>query len=184
MKGWNKTTGQCLHSLAMRSGVYCLLRLRNNLTTFLCGLFDGRMEERRLDNFETLHTLHQHTSPVNSICEMSSGAVVSASSDTTLKVWDMNSKTVIRTLTGHSHCVNRVTELRGATTIASCSSDKKVRVWDVKTGSCIRVLKGHKSPVDELVELRDGTLLSGSYDEPIREWNVNKGVCCNIPIDE
>eukprot|EP01102_Stenamoeba_stenopodia_P011777 TRINITY_DN3639_c0_g3_i2.p1 TRINITY_DN3639_c0_g3~~TRINITY_DN3639_c0_g3_i2.p1 ORF type:complete len:255 (-),score=45.82 TRINITY_DN3639_c0_g3_i2:50-814(-) len=175
MKVWNKTTGECLRTIHMTGPVWRLLRLTNN-STFLCGLDDGRVEERRLVNFEALHTLHQHTDAVYSMCEVSGGAVVTASGDTTLKVWDMNSKTVICTLTGHSDDVIKVIQLRGTTTVASGSHDKTVRVWDVTTGNCVRVLQGHIDSVQTLVELRDGTLLSGSYAESIREWNI-KGEC-------
>eukprot|EP01102_Stenamoeba_stenopodia_P008907 TRINITY_DN2604_c0_g1_i9.p1 TRINITY_DN2604_c0_g1~~TRINITY_DN2604_c0_g1_i9.p1 ORF type:complete len:412 (+),score=58.54 TRINITY_DN2604_c0_g1_i9:261-1496(+) len=176
IKVWNKTTGECLRTVQTTDSIWSLLRLRNN-STFLCGLRDGKMEERSLNNFETLHTLHNHTHAVCSMCEVSSGAVVSASVDATLKVWDMKTKTVIYTMTGHSSGVNKVIELRNTTTVASGSHDQTVCVWDVTTGKRVRVLKGHQNEVFGLVELRDGTLLSGSYSEPMREWDIHKEKC-------
>eukprot|EP01102_Stenamoeba_stenopodia_P006717 TRINITY_DN1866_c0_g1_i3.p1 TRINITY_DN1866_c0_g1~~TRINITY_DN1866_c0_g1_i3.p1 ORF type:complete len:171 (-),score=47.15 TRINITY_DN1866_c0_g1_i3:221-733(-) len=56
-------------------------------------------------------------------------------------------------------------------TIATALHDNTVRVWDETTGKCVRVLLGHKNAVYGLVELSDGTLLSGSYDGTIIEWN-------------
>jgi len=175
MKVWNKTTGKCLFSLHSTSSVASLLRLRNN-TTFLCGLTNGTIEERRIGgNFGTLYTLKQHHSIVRSMCELRNGNVVSGSEDMTVIEWDMKTKTVIRTFSGHSDYVYRVAELRN-NTIATASADKTVRVWEETTGKCAQVLQQHTRPVYGLVELSDGTLLTGSTDQTIREWN-NKGEC-------
>jgi WD40 repeat protein len=172
MKVWNKTTGKCFHSISTARAVCCVLRLRNNFS-FLCGLGDGTIEERRLDNFATLHIFKQHSNTVQSMFELSNGNVVSGSSDDTAKEWDMKTKTVVRTFAGHSDSVLWVIELRDKT-IATASSDKTVRVWEETTGRCVRVLRGGSA----VVELSDGTLLTGG-DNTIREWNRD-GECVRI----
>eukprot|EP01102_Stenamoeba_stenopodia_P008906 TRINITY_DN2604_c0_g1_i7.p1 TRINITY_DN2604_c0_g1~~TRINITY_DN2604_c0_g1_i7.p1 ORF type:complete len:277 (+),score=59.83 TRINITY_DN2604_c0_g1_i7:108-833(+) len=137
-------------------------------------------------DYETLHVLHQHTNYVRCMCELSNGYLVSGSSDETLNVWDMNTKTVIHTLTGHSEAVLCVIQLkmRGVADdqilVASGSMDGTIRIWNVTTAQCLRVLTDHAGNVRGLVELSDGTLLSASEDKTIREWNINKGQCISV----
>lgn len=98
---WNKTTCKQIQILSTSNGIYCLLRLRNNLS-FLCGFLDGSIHQKRMKNFETTHILSGgHSRCVWSMCELRSGNVVSASEDTTVKEWDMKTKKAIRTFTGH-----------------------------------------------------------------------------------
>jgi WD40 repeat protein len=161
LKVWDKTTGECLHSLSTTSLVWNLLRLRNN-STFLCGLSDGTIEEKSVDNFATLDTLKQHSNSVWSMCELSNGNVVSASWDKTAKEWNMETKTVVRTFIGHSDWIMRVMELRDKT-IATASWDKTVRVWQESTGACVQVLRGHK-----LCERDGGTVRRNTVDWILR----------------
>eukprot|EP01102_Stenamoeba_stenopodia_P009519 TRINITY_DN2817_c0_g1_i1.p1 TRINITY_DN2817_c0_g1~~TRINITY_DN2817_c0_g1_i1.p1 ORF type:complete len:324 (-),score=62.47 TRINITY_DN2817_c0_g1_i1:74-1045(-) len=173
---WYKASAEIRGNISTTSGVHSMLRLRNN-SSFLCGLDDGTIEERSLAKFgfEVLHSFKPHSAAVRSLCELSSGSVVSASQDKTVKEWDVKTQTVIRTFSGHLDEVWRVIELSDKTTIASASADKTIRRWEVTTGNCIQVLKGHSSPVLGLVELRDGTLLSASRDGTVREWNYHTG---------
>eukprot|EP01102_Stenamoeba_stenopodia_P008895 TRINITY_DN2604_c0_g1_i1.p1 TRINITY_DN2604_c0_g1~~TRINITY_DN2604_c0_g1_i1.p1 ORF type:complete len:279 (+),score=50.11 TRINITY_DN2604_c0_g1_i1:108-839(+) len=137
-------------------------------------------------DYETLHVLHQHTNYVRCMCELSNGYLVSGSSDETLNVWDMNTKTVIHTLTGHSEAVLCVIQLkmRGVADdqilVASGSMDGTIRIWNVTTAQCLRVLKGHSKTVRGVVELSDGTLLSASQDKTIREWDINSAQCVSV----
>lgn len=126
-------------------------------------------------NYEVVHTLlHNDGSPVRIMCNLRKDRVVSAADDRTLKVWDMNSKTLVCTMSGHSRVwIRKVIELRDGT-IASAADDKTVRIWDATTGDCLQVLEGHKEPVQGVVELSDGTLLSASMGGQMNIWNLMK----------
>eukprot|EP01102_Stenamoeba_stenopodia_P008951 TRINITY_DN261_c0_g2_i1.p1 TRINITY_DN261_c0_g2~~TRINITY_DN261_c0_g2_i1.p1 ORF type:complete len:347 (-),score=62.97 TRINITY_DN261_c0_g2_i1:46-1086(-) len=182
MKVWNKTTGECLHTF-QSSGVSSLLRLHNT-NSFLCGNQAGTIDERRaFGNYEVLHTYNIHS--VNCMCAMSnSTVVVSGTVFDLLKVWDMNSRTLIYNLKGHTSIIWRVIELKrddNKQIVASCSSDETVRIWNIATGECLQVLKGHKDSIKGLVELLDGTLLSASWDKTIRAWN-KRGECVSTSV--
>lgn len=176
IKVQSMTNGGCILAIPAVDMVWCLLRLRNN-SSFLCGMACGRMEERKLgDNYDTLHVLDDHSSGVFCLCELSNGCVVSGSRDKTLKVWNMNTKTVLNTLTGHSAAIWRVIELkmrRDKLMIASGSEDHTVRIWDVTTGHCLQTLDRHTNRVMGLEEMADGCLISGSTDHTIQVWNIN-----------
>ena len=69
---------------------------------------------------------------------------VSGSSDTTLRVWDMQTGECLRTLRGHILDVSDVALTPDGTLAVSSSHDKTVRVWDVTTGESLQVLQGHQ----------------------------------------
>ena len=71
---------------------------------------------------------------------------VSASGDNTLKVWDLETGRVLRTLEGHSHFVYGVAVTPDGKRAVSASADKTLKVWDLETGRALRTLEGHYGP--------------------------------------
>jgi WD40 repeat protein len=68
--------------------------------------------------------------------------VVTASEDSTLKLWDPNTGAEVRTLRGHSNIVTAVAMSGDGTKIASASLDHTLRVWDAATGGVLASFKG------------------------------------------
>jgi len=66
---------------------------------------------------------------------------VSASSDKTLKVWDVPSGLELRTLRGHRNFVNSVVVSEDGRHAISASWDKTLKVWDLETGRDLRTWK-------------------------------------------
>jgi WD40 repeat protein len=60
--------------------------------------------------------------------------MVSASGDNTLKVWDLETGRILRTLEGHSDFVLDVAVTPNGRRAVSGSEDKTLRVWDLETG--------------------------------------------------
>ncbi|RHY30405.1 hypothetical protein DYB32_007720, partial [Aphanomyces invadans] len=108
--------------------------------------------------------------------------LVSASSDRSLKVWDVNfrsGQSCTHVLMGHSGPVTCVA-LGGPAdpTICSGSADGVVKVWDLRaTGKGARLeLSGHGGRITTLQ--RDFTkVISSSEDGTLRVWNMHTGVC-------
>jgi len=173
-KVWNKTTGECRLPI-VTSHVRCLLRLRNNDSTFLCGIGkDGCcMVEMQLDNFEIVETL-KHGDNMWCMCELSNGNVLSGGYGKMILEWNMKTKTVIRSFAGHKRSVSELLELKDKTILSWSSDSETVKIWKDTTGKCLRTLK-HPKSVSAVVELSDGTLLTAS-DDKIYEWD-EKGRC-------
>ena len=55
------------------------------------------------------------------------GMLASASQDSTVKLWDVDSGTCVKTLEGHTDCVRSVCEVGGM--LASGSQDSTVKLW-------------------------------------------------------
>ena len=64
---------------------------------------------------------------------------VSGSEDQTLRVWDLETGTCLRTLKGHTAGVRSVSVTPEGRRMVSGSRDRTVRVWDLETGACLAV---------------------------------------------
>jgi WD40 repeat protein len=83
--------------------------------------------------------------------------IVSGSNDQTVRVWDADSGTELRTLKGHTSLVQSVGFSPDGTRIVSGSDDETVRVWDADSGSELRTLEGHTNWVHSVAFSPDGT---------------------------
>lgn len=102
--------------------------------------------------------------------------IASASSDKTVRLWEIETGRMLRVLDVHSDNVTSVAFSPDGKTIASASLDKTVAISDVKTGRVLRSLQGHGDEVNSLAFSPDGKMLaSGSRDETISLWDATNG---------
>jgi WD40 repeat protein len=108
--------------------------------------------------------------------------IVSASSDGTLRLWDVASGTEIRRFKGHTGPVEGVAVSPHGDTMLSCSQDKTVRLWDLATGAEIRRFEGHTGWVygiafspDGKFALSAGTSWGGAAGDFLCLWDVETG---------
>jgi WD40 repeat protein len=79
-------------------------------------------------------TLKGHFAPVTSVAVYAEGRrAISASSDDTLRVWDLEGRHLVRTLEGHSSWVQGVAVYKDGHRAVSASLDKTLKVWDLQT---------------------------------------------------
>ncbi|WP_442940762.1 protein kinase domain-containing protein [Nostoc sp.] len=130
-------------------------------------------------NRYTYTTITGHLGDVNSLAFNSqslSNNLASGSDDKTVKIWNIQSRKEIRTLSGHSDWVYAVAISPDGKTIVSGSKDKTIKVWNLNTGKEIYTLTGHTDYVNSVAISPDGqTLVSGSYDKTIKVWNLKLG---------
>ncbi|MFC5754622.1 WD40 repeat domain-containing serine/threonine protein kinase [Actinomadura rugatobispora] len=92
-----------------------------------------------------------------------------------ISLWDLASRRVIATLSGHIDEVWEVTFGRKGTVLASCGLDRTVRLWDVASGRATAVLAGHTERLDTVVFSPDGRTVAaggGKDDAAVRLWKV------------
>lgn len=89
-----------------------------------------------------------------------------------IKIWDLKSGKVEKTLKGHSKKVQCVQLDIKLGLVVSGSSDCEVRLWALDTGECIRVLSGHKEAVRSVKFDRE-MIVSSSDDGTVISWRHN-----------
>lgn len=127
-------------------------------------------------------TLYGHTGSVLGLEVCSTTKVlITASSDRSLRTWDLSSGHRLDTLYGHQGWVHAVTFSLDGQTAVSGSGDKTVKVWDLNPsrgsgrGSCRLTLRGHDAGVTCVQLDDDNILVSGSLDRTLRRVDLNSG---------
>ena len=124
-----------------------------------------------------LRTLSSHTSHVTGVAVSPDGRyVLSASWDTTVKVWELSSSQEVRTLKGHTSHVTGVAVSPDGRYVLSASRDHTVKVWELSSGQEVRTLRGHTDSVDGVAVSPDGRyVLSASRDHTVKVWELSSG---------
>ncbi|VAW79108.1 Serine/threonine protein kinase [hydrothermal vent metagenome] len=95
--------------------------------------------------------------------------VYSVGSGNTIKAWNIETGSVMKTFTGHSRAVQNIVLKNGK--LYSLSEDKSFRVWDVKTAKQQLNLEGYASSSAGGIDVTsDGTIITGARDGNILFW--------------
>ncbi|MBE0685805.1 MAG: hypothetical protein IH585_07375, partial [Anaerolineaceae bacterium] len=98
-----------------------------------------------------------HSAPVTA-CAIAPGGrwVVSASEDTTLKIWDTARGELFRTLEGHTEKITACACHPNGLFIASGSEDGTIRTWNIETGQLLRTIQDQTGTVTACAFSSDG----------------------------
>ncbi|GAB1540530.1 hypothetical protein NUACC21_31990 [Scytonema sp. NUACC21] len=136
--------------------------------------------------WQCIRTLIGHSSMVHTVAISPDGqAIASGSHDNTVKLWQMSTGKLVRTLgrwfSGHCNIVNAVAFSPDGRFLVSGSSDETIKLWDISTGKEVRTFSGHASWVNSVAfspsplnpSYKQGfgrMLASGGADGTIRLW--------------
>ena len=99
-----------------------------------------------------------------------------SSSGSDIKLWDVQTKQELKTLSGHTNIVESLAFSPNGQTLASSSVDKKIILWNPTSGAQIRIITGHTDEVTCVAFSPDGQLLaSTSWDLTVRLWSTQTG---------
>ncbi|KAH6955659.1 hypothetical protein BKA56DRAFT_638112 [Ilyonectria sp. MPI-CAGE-AT-0026] len=102
----------------------------------LIGKLFRREEPRWITIVERSGTPDRHTDSVNAVIfSHDSHWLVSASDDSTVRVWDAETGCCLKTLEGHMDSVRSIAFSHDSRQLASASNDKTLRIWDTETGN-------------------------------------------------
>jgi WD40 repeat protein len=98
--------------------------------------------------------------------------------DNNIRIWDVITKQLIHTFSGHTDSVDTVTISSDCQWLLSGSRDITIKRWYIKTGQCVQTYDGHASWINTVVFSPDGKwFVSESYDRTIKRWNTMKEKC-------
>ena len=96
--------------------------------------------------------------------------------DTSIKIWDRTSLSLVQRLEGHENCANALVFHPDDSHLISASSDSTVRFWDLASGEETRRFKPHSRPIVGLRVLHgDKQLITSSYDKSVRVISIEDG---------
>ncbi|MEH2335638.1 serine/threonine-protein kinase [Nostoc sp.] len=115
-----------------------------------------------------------HSSPVNSVAISPDGQILaSGSTDGKIKVWNLEIKEEIYTLTEHSASINCVAISSDGETLASGSEDMTSKIWNLKTGELIQSFGVHSKGVTSVIfHPSKQILFTASLDNIIKQWDL------------
>lgn len=134
---------------------------------------------------QLLHTYNGHTAEVNRIqyIGQSGHLFISASNDTTLRIWSTVNKDIlplqstnkqcIRSISAHTKGIRDIQLNSTHTHVASASYDKHVKIFDLETGACIHRIKHDRTPnCVAYCPSSDHELIMGMSDKSIQQYDI------------
>jgi WD40 repeat protein len=118
-------------------------------------------------------TLEGHTNFVWDVAITPDGRrVLSASNDTTVRMWDIATGNHLATFGGHQAFVCSLAISNDGSLVATGAADGAIRVWNL--GSAALICAGHHGALDAKVAWGPDTnrLVSGGADGHLRLWNL------------
>jgi WD40 repeat protein len=102
--------------------------------------------------------------------------LIGASHSGTAPVWDLESKTLLRQLSGHTKRLHTVACSPDGKRVATGSGDGAVKLWDLDSGREIAAALGHADEIWKVAFSPDGLYVaSASLDRTVRIWRSDTG---------
>jgi WD40 repeat protein len=132
-------------------------------------VFDAETGKERL--------LARHTGPVFAVAIGADGKLLaSGGADGTVRLWDLATGALRRTLTGHQYRVLSVAFSRDGKLLASAGADRIVRLWDPTTGEQVQALTGAGGLIRDVAISPDGNTVAAAEGEgAARVWDLRSG---------
>jgi WD40 repeat protein len=103
--------------------------------------------------------------------------LVASGEKNTVKIWDVSTGEVLKTLHGHKGDVRAsiFSPDPEGRWVAAAGEDSTVKIWDSRSGTLIHSFRGHTGLVSSLAFSPDGRwLYSASRDKTVKVWDLTK----------
>lgn len=143
------------------------------------GSFKPKREE--FINFKCIKTISLHTKSVNSILYSETYGLLSASSDSTVRVWNIEK--------GQPSCTRTIQLPKGEESTSVCKiilnnlkkdevicgyDDGHIRFFGIKSAICRVSFKAHSKSITCLLHTSSNKLINGTLDSYIQIWDLNQ----------
>jgi WD40 repeat protein len=132
----------------------------------------------RSSDWQCLHILAGHKEVVSSCAVSAEGLVISGSYDRTVKLWNLNTGDLLRTIKAHSDRVNAVALSADGQSFTSACKNGTIKVWKLGKGKVKEMLKikAHRAAITCIqFSLNGQMLITGSEDKTVKIWQIETG---------
>ena len=145
--------------------------IRRDGRVMVAGDESGAIQVFDVNSRAILKTWKEHKQPVwtTKFSSIDLTALMSASDDRTVKLWDLPSQASTHNFTGHQDYVRCGAFMPGqaASLLVSGSYDQTVRLWDPRSpGSAVMTFK-HAAPVEDVLPMPSGTTILAAADNQV-----------------
>lgn len=121
---------------------------------------------------KAVYTITEVKSPIICLVSLGSDLLASGSVDFLIRIWNLTTKSYIRSLEGHSNNITSMVGLENGN-FASGSLDKTILVWSLSSGNILKNISGHESSIISLALLKNGQLAVGLANGKILIRNLD-----------
>ena len=158
--------------------------------TLISGSSDCIIYMWNVKSGKILRELRGHTAPVTSLSISSDGKYLASSAgfpkskDDTIRIWDIQTGDLIRTIHNNSWSVYHVAFNHKTEQFVSATEGRLVCIWDTIHAMFPRALQAHTWPVYSAVFSPDGNIIvSAAADNTIRIWDSSTGEVLRTLLD-
>ncbi|CAH0395801.1 unnamed protein product [Bemisia tabaci] len=177
----NVYTPECSDPILKLEGhtnTVCNLRPGLQPATFVSSSWDTTARVWSVKDKTTLLTITGHSAAVWSAIQLSSGIIVTAGADKTIRV-HLPDGSFKASLVGHNDVVRDLAPLTD-TLFLSCSNDATIKQWNAASGECLETLYGHPNFIYCLSVFGD-TVASSGEDRNVHIWQKGQSQSLMLP---
>lgn len=169
---WDAFTTNKEHAITMPTTWVLACAYSPSATTVACGGLDNKLTLYPLNSDDDANKYKKvvatHANYISSCKFMHSDQqLLTASGDSTAKLWDIESSTAIQTFQGHQADVMGIdiSPSEAGNIFVSGSSDHIAMVWDIRTGGYVQTFEGHESDVNAVRFYPSGDAFASASDD-------------------
>ena len=129
-----------------------------------------------------------HKEPIQCLCTISNKILASGSRDSTIKIWNIEDRSIMSTLSGHSRRVNALCSVKPGVLVAGYWDD--LIIWsqstpESSTYSHRLISTGHRPYIRGIIRLSNSVIVSGTCTGALMMWDIDQDLCLRrvLPVN-